>query len=359
MPAGLKQPLAVRVAVALREAMERGFWSGRLPAERQLCRDLGVGRHTVRAALAILKREGRIGDGVPGRSRTIVPAADANGTLHRVILLTPFPPDDLPPLVLRLDDDLRRYFDTRRFSLDVMTCRAYRDDRAEGSLQRLVEATGPAIWLLMRATPAMQAWFAARRLPAVIIGYAHEGIQMPTITENLRAAARHAVGLLLARGHRHIALLHQGSTIAGHVVVEDILRERLREHSGAELLSGAHDGTPAAAAQAIALLLQAKDPPTALIAIDARDVITVATWMAQGGRQIPRDLSVVALFDDTALDRVIPPVTRYRVDRRAVARRIAETAMAVGLGRPPPRYQPLVPELIEGASIVPVPRQAR
>ena len=65
------QSKAGQVAARIREHMILGHWPQGLPAERRLAADMGVGRMTLRAALAELRRGGMLqADGrEEGRSR--------------------------------------------------------------------------------------------------------------------------------------------------------------------------------------------------------------------------------------------------------------------------------------------------
>jgi DNA-binding GntR family transcriptional regulator len=52
--------LVAQVADILRRRLETGEWKERLPGEHSICEQLQVSRFTLRQALAILAREGRV-----------------------------------------------------------------------------------------------------------------------------------------------------------------------------------------------------------------------------------------------------------------------------------------------------------
>jgi DNA-binding transcriptional MocR family regulator len=93
-------PLYERLAAALRRAVERGELvpGTRLPPERELARQLGLGRNTVAAAFDLLRRDGvvvrRQGSGtiVAGDSGVGMRAAELSTSLQRSLLFRTQPP---------------------------------------------------------------------------------------------------------------------------------------------------------------------------------------------------------------------------------------------------------------------------
>src|SRR5690606_13022280 len=88
-------------------------------------------------------------------------------------------------------------------------------------LKKLAQRAPTAAWVLFRSTPEMQRWFASHGVPAVIAGSCAEGVSLPSVDLDYRAACRHAAAMLQREGHRRIALLlpdaaHGGDTESEH-----------------------------------------------------------------------------------------------------------------------------------------------
>ncbi len=343
----LKQPLAERAARLLREGIQAGRWQRELPAERQLVRDLGIARNTLRDALASLTREGWVEPACRPARRRIAGGARRRAPRRQIVLLTPFEPDDLPAAVLRLADDVRRLLAGTDYRLAVRGSAAFRQTRPDAALARLVAAEPAAVWVLLQAPTPVHAWFHRRGAPCVVVGECYPELPLPHVTEHIAAVARHAAGLLHQRGHQRIALLHRDPPRAGHLAAEAALRSA----GGLVLQRAGHDGTPAAAARTLEALFGAAAPPTALVVTEPGTAITAITWLARRGLRVPEQVSVLSLFYDSTLEAVIPAVANYRTGREVLPRRLIEMVRALADGRRLPHQRPLMPNFVPGGSL--------
>jgi LacI family repressor for deo operon, udp, cdd, tsx, nupC, and nupG len=151
-------------------------------------------------------------------------------------------------------------------------------------------------------------------LPAVTLNRPSADSPIPAVclddTQGVRAAVEH----LIALGHRRIA--HVGGP-AEYLHTESRRRQWAEALLAADLPAGVYieaDFTAAGGAKATAQLLDAEQPPTAILY--ASDLMAVA-GMAEAyrrGLRIPEDLSVVG-FDDAELSAHLhPPLTTVRTD---------------------------------------------
>jgi len=86
--------LVHETAAAVKNWIETGLLSGRLPGELQLKKRLGVGRDTLRLALQLLEKEGRVTPTIQGRQRQVLgahlPALPVSASRLPVSFISPY-----------------------------------------------------------------------------------------------------------------------------------------------------------------------------------------------------------------------------------------------------------------------------
>jgi DNA-binding LacI/PurR family transcriptional regulator len=212
---------------------------------------------------------------------------------------------------------------------------------------------------------------AARGLPLVIVdGPSRPGC--PQVGIDDRGAARAAAAHLLDLGHRRIAVLttpmrpdrYEGRAGAARQAAARyyVARQRLRGYAEACQAAGldwAHVPVEErwpygldAGKRAAGALLQAADPPTALLAMSDEYALGALQAAAEHGVSVPAELSVVGFDDTPTASRAYPPLTTVRQPHRE------KGLLAVDqLLRPPgrPARTVLPAELIIRASTAPPP----
>ncbi len=319
--------LPSQVTQVLRDEISRGTWREWLPSERVLSATLQVSRKTVRKALAQLRREQRItvehgrGCRVETAARSARPPAAA---VRDVALLTPDPLENFRPYTALWVNHLKTYLIEQGVRLHACAGRKYFTRNPAAALERLVRSQPAGCWLLAQSTLPVQRWFERRGVPCVIAGSGHPGITLPDVDLDHAAVHRHAAGVMLAAGHRRIALLTERTGRAGDLASEAALIEAVRSsrHAGAEALVVRHGAGPAPICQALDRLLGQARRPTAILASNSAGYLTVLCALAQRGLRVPGDLSLVSRGDDPFFVYVVPAPTRYACSPAAFAHKL-------------------------------------
>lgn len=358
---GLPQPqsLTAQAVAVLMDRIRSGRLAGRMPSEERLCEMLQVSRKTVRRALVHLEEQQWIGPGHRGRRREILRGKSGRGGGPRsksrtVAFLTPYRESHLPPAQLLNVEILTALLAADGYRVRIVNSKAFGLKRPGSSLRELVAGEGAAAWVLHHSTEPMQRWFARHNQPAVILGTAYPDVRLPGIDSDMAACARHAVGLLMGRGHERIGLLLPEPPLAGDRRTAEGAHEAIDSHSGrkTDLQVVGVSNEAAEITTRLVKLFARSSPPTAIISARAPHTLTLVTWLGTRGIRVPDDVSVVCLFSDATFDAIWPAVTRYDVNRRSMMSKLHRMLAALFRNDPiPAEMHWVVPECIRGGSV--------
>jgi DNA-binding LacI/PurR family transcriptional regulator len=310
---------------------------------------------TLRAALRRLADDGLIKGGkgrrhhiASQRGRRAPDVANRN-----VVVLSPIPLHQVDPRVLFWIDELREALAKEEYRLDFLDHRSCYSGRPGRALEELTARLRPAAWLLFLSTHAMQDWFSARGLPAVIPGSRYPGVNLPSVDVDYHATCRHAVGRFVAKGHRCLALLNPKSIAAGDLESEGGFREA--GHAAGpevETIVAQHDGTVANICARLDQLLARPRRPTAFLVSRPTHALTALGHLVQRGIRFPREAALIARDHDSFLEHVVPSMARYQADPNLFAHKLSRVVreMASG-GNARPRDYRIIPRLIAGATL--------
>ena len=344
-----------QLADILRERFTSGHWDGKLPSERVLAGEFLVSRTTLRKALATLSKEELIEPTSTTRGiRKIKNVAKnlSRGPYSHVCILTPTLVGS--PLLIEQLGVMREMLSRAGLTVEVVEGVALieRSDPSS-SLQRVIARHPQSIWVLHKMPLAIQRWFDASGLPAMVFGSVFPGITLPGVDVDFRAAAHHAAGICLARGCKKITVLVHRTKLAGDTRTADAISEALARREVEPPRIMRFDFNRMRLMDGLDHEIVAKpDACDALIIASHHHLLTALPHLLRRGVRIPEDLSLVYLSNDPSVERLSPLPVRYDPGPGLVRRLvIAIQSLAEGEA---PKSSLLVPKLLEGESLKPL-----
>lgn len=349
--------LPAQVADALRKGIEEREWKEWLPGERALVDMFQVSRKTLRKALAQLRAEGLVKAEHGLGNRIVVPKSGKfrkAGAERIVALLTPDPLEQMRPHTLLWINRLKSLLIESGSKLLAFDGHKYFGRHPGKALEKLVAQQSVSCWLLANSTESVQRWFYEHKLPCVLAGSCHAGIDLPHVDVDHYALCRHAAGMLLSAGHLRVALLNERSGRAGDMESEAGfvagVRESRRQTAAPVVIY--HEHTPASLTRAITRLLEMPDPPTAALVSNSASYLTVVSVLAQRGLRVPADVSVVSRDDEPFLSFLVPTPSRYATNPNVFAKKILKPLMQILHGEcVSPRSTRIIPDYTKGGSL--------
>lgn len=358
-----RSSLPIEVAGYLRQRLERGDWARVLPGEMELAGELQVGRNTIRAALAVLEKEGLIRT-ANGRRRQLVGQVKKGRPplAKQAVMLLPAPWQTLPPATLLWMDALRSRLHGAGWHLQIVVETAAFRRAPAAALESLVARHPGVVWILYRSTVAMQRWFEKGQFSAVIAGSCHAGVALPQVDTDFRAASRHAAARLLGLGHRRLAVLAPAVPFAGDEESLRGFREGVEAVDGASLQVLPIEDSKASVIQALHGIWAINEGPTGIFTLEARHTATALTFLAKQGVAVPGAMSLVSRDHDGFLTHLIPEPARYERQPEAFAKKLEHLVVALGSGVPLRKSRHLImPTFVSGETLgrPPVPKKDR
>jgi hypothetical protein len=321
--------LAEQAAECIRQGLRVNRWHGILPSEGELCLELGVSRGTLRTALAVLFAENLLSPGGRGGRHAIIAKAGGrkrglpvlSGNLVRVLSPQPrFIISGQTQIIFQtISETLGRAGLRFEFEHHPGLWNLRHPDSA---LRRITSQPNTVGWVLYRSTQAVQEWFAASGIPAVVIGGIFPGIALSHAEFDLVAASRHAAGIFASRGHRRMVFLTVEKATAGDIACA-------REFAAAAAAAGAFaevvvydDTVPDLCRKLDGLLLTQPVPSAYLVAIPNHVPATIG-HLTRRRFPVPTAAAVISRMDARLLVESIPSVARYQMDSERLGRGLA------------------------------------
>lgn len=344
--------LAESAAQVLLAQLDAGRWSDFLPGERFLCEQLQISRPTLRQALQVLERKGRL-EVTPGRQRRIIGrrATGIPASRRQVIgVLSSLPMQALPPFVLFWIDEVRSDLAKAGYQLEFHGNAPCATRHPARTLERLVHGAPASVWILLLTAPPVQRWFQERKLPCLVAGSCAPEVSLPSVDVDYRATCRHAVGVFRRSGHVRLALVIPAGGLVGDAASEAGFLDVA--DNGPPPLILRHDGTPEDIVHKVGNCLRAPCPPTGFLVARSAHVLTVLTWLLRRGCQLPSKVALISRDDDAFLDFVTPRVARYSSNPVVFARRVSGAVLQMARsGSAPVRPIRQMPKFLPGETV--------
>jgi DNA-binding LacI/PurR family transcriptional regulator len=344
----------------LQDGIEARRWIGWLPQERHLARELNVSRSTLRLALQRLRAAGLL-RGLHSQGNQIL----AVKTRRRQRMTHPLIVNLIVPTVTPLRrasvdwiDKLNALLAARGGQLRVIpadACYAQKPDRA---LEKLMHRNPADCWLVRLSTQRMQQWLVQHEVPAILVGTGYPGINLPYIDVDHRALSRHATGVIIAAGHRRIALLAPGDLKAGDVESQRGFGEATTASPHRRELQATiarFDGTVASMVRQLDRLFRGPGRTTALVVPHSIYCLTIWSYFGARGIRVPNDLSVIAHVGAMELSYLLPEPAHYRINATTYVQKILRAILARVSDGTVRQEAPILPEFVRGGSIAPPP----
>lgn len=306
--------VADQAAAALRESIRQGAWGDLLPGEHELARRLSISRPTVRAALARLAEDGIIAIRKGCRTRLCSQRrknlAEAPPT---VCLVVPSPRETQAfsghPVLL----EMRAQFAVQGIGWEEVFDRTLGGRHPENRLASIVHGRRRVCWVLLGASATIQRWFQQAKVPTLVLGSCHAGVELPSVDVDYYAIGWHAAGCLVKNNHRHVALVLPHRLLAGDLACVQGLTEYIKQQDKEISVIEVTAGPSRVGFLASLNRLQSRgQSPTAIFCIHVAEVLTVLVHLLRSGKRVPRDVSLMCRETRPTIDLGVPELTRYR-----------------------------------------------
>jgi DNA-binding LacI/PurR family transcriptional regulator len=343
----------------LRNGIQEGRWSGRLPGVVRLATECDVSTGVIRSALRKLEAEGVISSRGLGRSRCIMSPEEGVTTLSalRVAILLYDSAKESHLLIWKLQRNLE-------FAGHLVIIA----EKAQAQLNfnlpniiRMVEATPADAWIVIAGPHEVLAWFASQKIPTMALYGRSNGLAVARTGPEKISAFIDATRHIIALGHRRIVMIasaERRKPVPG--LLEQLTLQEMRANG---IETGSYnlpdwEETPAGLNTLLENLFRTT-PPTALIIYDTPRLVATMQFLARHQIDIPGQVSLIATDADPVLDWCYPSIAQMKWDHTLVLRRIMRWVTAVRKGNPDCKTINFPTTFVPGGSIGPAPQGRR
>ena len=347
-----------QTAAHLRQGLDEGRWSGRLPGVVRLATTCDVSTGVVRAALRQLEAEGLLSSRGLGRSRGINAACESGAQrrpLRVAILRYDVRLADNPQTSLILTEIMQ--------SLESAGHHVFFCKRSQLGLKhdvrrmtRQLTETPADAWVVESGSRLLLEWCSTQPTPCLALYGRATGLPLARTGPDVVPAYRAATRNLLALGHRRIVFIVSEARrkptpgISARAVLEEL--------SAHGVLTSSYnlpdwEETPKGFRRLLETLFQ-RTPPTALIIDESPRLLAAVAFLARRGIRVPEQVSLVSTDCDASLDWCDPVIAHMRWDSALIVRHVVRWVGTVRKGQTDRRVMTFPAEFVPGGSIGPV-----
>lgn len=350
----------IQVADYLRQQLQRGHWSGRLPSERQLAHELGISRRSLRTALLKLEKENLIVIHPQSGTYPVQSKLNPCERPHSIGIVYASHPSrkrDQSAIIgkhLIIFDEIRRIYSAQQIDFDLYSSPYLKGNQVSSQFKKIFTENHRDCWILVSPTIPMQLWCEEHQVPAIILGTTRESSRIPSVGIDHYALCKHAAGEILRHGHQQIALIlppkGQFDDEQGVHGFLDGIRQSHDFHGN--VLLEKHDTTREGVCRLANRLLKTTPLPTAWLVFRQGHFFTLFTHLLRAGVKVPRDISLICRDADLYIHDLVLDPTCYYGDVRVVARHAARlaTRYVTGQCKPGERIN-LMPDFLPGQTL--------
>jgi len=319
--------LSAQAAASISKAIEAGTWQDYLPSERRLCELFRISRPTVRTALHVLAKEGRIEVHQGRRNRLLSQAVETNRQQSRLVgIITHEPLTHMALSSYQRVSDVRTNLAEHGFATEILVCPPNSPRVQRRKLEDFIRQNRVLCCVLLSVSKELQNWFPEHSVPALVLGSCHPDVSLPSLDMDYRSICRHAAGVFLGKGHRRIAFVVPNSGVAGDLASEEGFREAIQQHpsaDGAQAFVVRHNGTAQHIALKLDALFNSVQAPTALLVAKPQHVFIVILYLLKRGLTVPDTVSLMARDYDHIFETVAPRIAHYNFGDETSAHRLS------------------------------------
>lgn len=318
MKAPERIPLSRKTADSLELAIRSRQWTRKLPGYRKLCEMLGVSPHTMHTALEILTRRKVILPVTGTRSRLIHPELLSQPTLppkrDSLLIVTNRPLQVQELLVRQIVEKISVLFHHKDWTVDYAFSAELSAGTPRKEMEELAANYREYRWLLIHPSYAMISWAMSKHLRIVCIGGETQEKKPPTVTASITAMITQSIQHLAELGHRRICTLSSHYSCEARSSLINAVRETLMTlaipfhpiYNLPDIVDNDADGLWKSLHT-----LWTHSPPSAIVATNAQQLITIYSYCLKHKLRIPEDLSVILTQNGRNLPWFHPSPAHY------------------------------------------------